>query len=127
MHIPFLEQLFSGAVISDYEVSARSQAPKRILKGQGLPDMRVVTAISSVVVHSGDRSKKRPARIVVETADGEDVADQGIKARAHILGAPRKPCAKKAASKRKATSKKKTAPRRKYVPVKKKKAVEESI
>ena len=56
---------------------------------------------------------------MVKTADGEDVADQGIKARAHIFGARRKPRAKKAASK------KKTAPKRKSVPVKKK-AVEES-
>ena len=113
LYIPFLERLFSGAVMSDYEVNPRTKAPSRIKNGKILPDMRVVTATSSVV-HSGDKKKKKSSRLVIETADGENVADQGIPARAHIKPPPRKPRAKKAvtkksASKKKVDAKKKTA------------------
>ena len=137
MHIPFLEQLFSGAVMSDYEVDARSpRAPSRIVNGKALPDMRVVTAVSSVL-HAGDKKKKRCSRIVVETVEGENVSDQNIPALAHLTAAPRKPRAKKAATKKAASKKaaskkaaskkaasKKAAPK-KAVP-KKKTIVEES-
>jgi hypothetical protein len=105
LHVPFLEQLFSGAVMSDYEVESRDRAPRRVINGKNLPDMRVVTATSSVK-HSGDKSNRMP-RTVVETVDGVNVSADNISARAHIVVNPRKPRAKKA--KKAATPAKKAA------------------
>ena len=90
------------------------------MNGKCLPEMRVVTATSSVL-HSGDKTKKKASRVVVETVDGEDVSAQNIPARAHIKGPPRKARAKKnapkkAAPKKKAGAKpkaKKSAPKKK--------------
>ena len=57
------------------------------------------------MVHSGDK-KKKSSRLVIETADGENVADQVIPARDHIKSLPRKPRAKKAVTKKSAPTKK---------------------
>ena len=82
LHIPFHDVLFAGAGTSDYKVNPRNRGSRCRLNGDTLPDMRVVRSTSSVL-HSG-QSKKTPARIVVENAEGEDVSAQNISARAHI-------------------------------------------
>ena len=64
LYIPFLTELFSGAVISDYEVDPRNCIPKRLVNGKVLPDMRVVTATSSLM-HSGNKSKKNARTVYV--------------------------------------------------------------
>jgi hypothetical protein len=93
LHIPFLDRLFSGAVMSNYEVDPREKAKKRVVKGKVLVPMRVVTANSSML-HHGDKTG-RSARTVVETAEGEDVTSDNTTARAHIVVNPKKPRAKK--------------------------------
>jgi hypothetical protein len=124
LHIPFLAELFSGAAMSGYEVDARQAKPRRVVGGKEVLPMRVVTANSSMT-HSGAKASKssKPPRTVLETADGEDVADQNLSARAHIVVNPKKPRSKKAAPEQNSTQKK---PSQKKAVPKKKKVVEDS-
>ena len=77
LYIPFLTELLSGASMSDYEIDPRQHAPGgRVIGNKSLPSMRVVTA-NSLLVHSGDKTKKG-ARTVLETAAGQDVSEHNI-------------------------------------------------
>jgi hypothetical protein len=94
MHIPFHDILFGSARGSDFEVGPRPRRD-RTVNGVTVPEMRIVTATSSMN-HSGSKAKAKSSRLVVESADGEDVSTQNITAQAHILGPPKKQRTKKA-------------------------------
>jgi hypothetical protein len=94
LYVPFFEQLFSGAPMSNYQVEPRNRRPRTTEKGEIIPPMRVTETVNSVR-HEGNKKKAKSSRVVVETVDGEDVRDQDIAAKAHIDALPRKERAKK--------------------------------
>lgn len=89
LYVPFFEQLFSGAPMSDYQVAAKVRKSRVTERGVIIPPMRKTVAVNSVR-HEGNRRKANSSRLVVETADGEDVAEENIAAKAHIDAPPRK-------------------------------------